>query len=145
MVALAAVAVLATETRLELRVVAERTGVVAAMPIGPGTRIELRYQHSVERTPVVEVFEVGASGLTFVEMRFVSQGAGLPTEGYVREGGVFVLRRRRYVGVLPLRLSAVAGHVLWVEGRAIDLVGAAGDGAHVSLWAGARRRLRRRS
>jgi hypothetical protein len=133
-VIIAAVAVLATETGLEVQVVpAESAQAVVRVPVEAGARVELRYRHSVERTPVVEVFRAGPAGLDFVEMRFSSQGAGLPTEGYVRENGVFVLRRPRHVGALPLAVSALAGHTLWVNDRTIDLVAAAGDGSRVSV------------
>jgi len=101
--------------------------------VRPGDVIELHYLHSVERTPVVEVFRAASDGLYLVEMRFVSQGAGLPTQGYVREGDHFVLRANRKIGELPLRVSAVAGHYLRVGDDRLDLVRLAGDGAAVSL------------
>jgi hypothetical protein len=101
-----------------------------------GERVELHYRHSVERTPVVEVFRAEPDGLWFVEMQFVSQGAGLPTEGYVREGDHFVLRQPRRVGTLPLLVSGVAGHWLVVGGRQTDMVAVAGDGHHVRLAVG---------
>jgi hypothetical protein len=143
-VIIAAVAVLATERSLEVRVSAARSGrALVRAPVEAGARIELRYRHSVERTPVVEIFEVGPAGLEFVEMRFSSQGAGLPTEGYVLEDGVFVLRRRRHVGELPVTVSAISGHALWIRGQRIDLVDAAGDGAPLLVRASSVRRLRR--
>jgi hypothetical protein len=101
--------------------------------LGPGERVELHYVHSVERTPIVEVFRAEPDGLWFVEMRFVSQGAGLPTQGYTREGDHFVLRGERRVGDLPLRVSVIAGHYLQVGEERVDLVLLAGDGAAVSL------------
>lgn len=127
----------------ELRVSAAGAGRVLRIGgIGPGATIELHYQHTVERTPIVEVYRVEADGLWFEEMRFVSQGAGLPTDGYVREGGQFVLRRRRHVGVLSLRLSAIAGHRLRAGGHEVDLVAAFADGAAVTIAPGRAVRLR---
>jgi hypothetical protein len=127
----------------ELRVAAAGGGRVLRIGgVGPGMSVELRYGHSVERTPIVEVYRVEPDGLWFVEMRFVSQGAGLPTEGYVREGGQFVLRRRRHVGVLSLRLSAIAGHRLRVGDQEIDLVRAFADGQAVTIAPGRVVRLR---
>jgi hypothetical protein len=121
---------------VEVRVAAaDASRVLRVGGLRPGESIELRYRHSVERTPVVEVFRVEPDGLWFVEMRFVSQGAGLPTEGYVREGGYFVLRRPRKVGSLPVLLSSIAGHRLWTANREIDLVQAFGDGASVTISA----------
>ena len=103
-----------------------------------GARVELRYRHSVERTPIVEVFRVERDGLRFLEMTFVSQGAGLPTEGYVREGDHFVLRQPRFIGALPLLVSGAAGHRLWVDGTEVDLVAVVGRGGPVRVgvrWA----------
>lgn len=119
---------------LEVRVADLGSGrVLWSRAVRPGERIELHYVHSVERTPVVEVFQPGPDGLKFIEMRFYSQGAGLPTQGYTREGDHFVLRGDRMVGALPIRVSAVAGHSLQVGEDRVDLVRLAGDGTGVSL------------
>jgi hypothetical protein len=112
--------------------------------VPPGTVLELRYVHSVERTPVVEVFRAEVRGLYLVEMRFTSQGAGLPTEGYVRERDFLVLRTDRHVGTLHLRVSALARHRLRVHEQDVDLTALVGDGAWLAV--GSRRgplRLRR--
>lgn len=139
-----AAGLLARPTGLEVRAATpEGRTVVRAGAVPPGGRVELHYRHSVERTPVVEVYRAEPDGLWFVEMRFVSQGAGLPTEGYVREGGQFVLRRPRHLGEVPLLVSAAAGHRLRVGEREVDLVAAFGEGAAVRLGsAPAGRRLR---
>ncbi|OFX35332.1 MAG: hypothetical protein A2Z07_13270 [Armatimonadetes bacterium RBG_16_67_12] len=122
---------------------ADGNRIVRIGPMRPGDRIELRYRHSVERTPIVEVFRVERDGLWFEEMRFVSQGAGLPTEGYVKEGDHFVLRQPRRVGTLPVLLSELAGHRLYAAGRETDLVRGFSDGDSVSVsvvpFAGRRR------
>jgi len=98
--------------------------------------MELRYVHSVERTPVIEVYRVDADGLHLILMRFSSQGAGLPTEGYVREGDHFVIRTDRRIGDLEVRVSRVASHHLVAGPDTLDLVGLAGDGAAIRLQAG---------
>jgi hypothetical protein len=133
-VAVAAATLIVDRSRLEVRVTrADGTRTVRIGPLRPGDRIELRYRHSVEQTPIAEVFRVERDGLWFEEMRFVSQGAGLPTEGYVREGDHFVLRRPRRIGTLPVRLSDLAGHRLYAAGRETDLVGEFHDGDSVSV------------
>ncbi len=104
--------------------------------VASGERIELRYTHSVERTPVIEEFRAERAGLRLVAMRFVSQGAGLPTEGYTREDGWFVLRTDRRVNPLPLRVSRIAGHRLHLGAEEADLVALAGDGAAIRLTSG---------
>ncbi|MBI3998183.1 MAG: DUF1850 domain-containing protein [Armatimonadetes bacterium] len=133
-VVVAAAILLVERAGTELRVTEPRSGRVLWRARGtPGDLIELRYLHSVERTPIVEVFRADADGMWLVMMRFTSQGAGLPTEGYTREGGEFVLRTNRRVGALQVRVSEIAGHQLIAGRERVDLVVLAGDGALVSL------------
>ena len=96
--------------------------------------MRLEYQHSVERTPIVEVYHAAPGRLQFTRMEFVSHGAGLPTSGYVREGGRFVLREVRELPVLPIRVSHLAAPRLVIEGVGVlDLVALAGDGGLVEV------------
>ena len=133
-VASAAALVLVERTGVAVRVADIDTGrVVWSLNAPAGQRLELRYTHSVERTPVIEEYRAEPDGLWFESMRFFSQGAGLPTEGYVREGNAFVLRARRKVGVLSVRVSAVAGHHLIVGVERLDLVALARDGAGLAI------------
>jgi hypothetical protein len=140
-VTIAAATMVVDRSGLEVRIAATPAGrVLWRQAVPAGQTVELRYRHSVELTSVTEVFRAEPDGLWFVEMRFASQGAGLPTEGYVREGDGFVLRRERRVGRLPLRVSSGSGHRLRVGDRELDLVALAGDGAAVSVTAGPARR-----
>jgi hypothetical protein len=111
----------------------ERGRVVWSRNVGAGQRFEIRYIHSVERTPVIEEYGAQPDGLWFESMRFYSQGAGLPTEGYVREGNAFVLRARRKVGVLSVRVSSIARHELAIGEERIDLVALAREGAALAI------------
>jgi len=111
----------------------ERGRVVWSRHVPTGQRFELRYTHSVERTPVVEEYRAEPDGVWFELMRFYSQGAGLPTEGYVREGKAFVLRARRKVGVLSVRVSSIAKHEMMIGDERIDLIALARDGAALAI------------
>jgi len=95
--------------------------------------LRLEYTHSVERTPVVELYRADAQGLRLLRMEFVSQGAGLPSTGYVREGDRFVLKTDRFLNNLALRVSAVARPRLTVGRQTFDLLALAGDGGTVVL------------
>ncbi|MDR7519175.1 MAG: DUF1850 domain-containing protein [Armatimonadota bacterium] len=137
---LAAATVFGEASDLEVRLTPEGDRRVLRLDVRRGDTIALHYQHSVERTPVVEIFRVEPDGLWFVEMRFASQGAGLPTEGYVWEGNQFVHRRPRRIGALPVRVSALAGHRLRVGRREVDLVAEFRDGSAVTIAAAPRPR-----
>lgn len=107
---------------------------------GP-VEVRLEYVHSVERTPVVEVYVAEPGLFRFVRMEFVSQGAGLPTSGYVREGDQFVLRSERRLPDLPIRVSGRSSPRLVVNGEMLDLMALVGDGALVRVSVGSRTRL----
>ncbi len=110
-------------------------------PIRAPIPFRLEYTHSVERTPVTEVYQADAQGLHLRRMEFVSQGAGLPSTGYVREGDRFVLRTDRLLNTLTLRVSAVARPRLIIGSRILDLLDLAGDGGTVILAVRSRPRL----
>lgn len=111
------------------------------LPLRGPLEVRLEYQHSVERTPVVEVYIAEPGALRFTRMEFVSQGAGLPTSGYVREGGRFVLREVRVLSVLPIRVSRLTMPRLVIDGgEVLDLVALVGDGGTVEVSSGRRPR-----
>lgn len=111
------------------------------MPLRAAVEIRLEYTHSVERTPVVETYRAEPGGLRLVRMEFISQGAGLPSEGYVREGNRFVLRTDRPLAALPVRVSGIGRQRLSVGGTTFDLLAAAGEGGTVTVTVGKAPRL----
>lgn len=102
-------------------------------PVRAAVPLRLEYTHSVERTPVAERYQADAEGLRLLRMEFVSQGAGLPSTGYVREGNRLVLKTDRLLNNLTLRVSAVARPRLVVGTQILDLLALAGDGGTVVL------------
>lgn len=103
--------------------------------------IRLEYVHSVERTPVVEIYEAAPGGLRLVRMEFTAQGAGLPSGGYVREGKRFVLRTNRPLPALPVRVSGAGQQRLRIAGTVLDLLALAGEGGTVTVAVRAAPRL----
>ncbi len=103
---------------------------------GP-TAFQLRYLHSVERTPVIELYRVRDGALVLEGMRFRSLGWGLPSEGYVREDGWFVVSGlAQPVGVLRLRVSRLTRHTLVVGHRVLLLYRLVPEGGGVVLSVG---------
>ena len=80
-----------------------------------GERFSVTYIHSVERSPVKEVFEVRGTEIYTMESHTESFGAGMPYEGEVMEleDGKFVIsdiNRRVHGGTLRIRPSSVFPH-----------------------------------
>lgn len=109
-------------------------------PVRPQSRFEVTFVHSVERTPVREVFTVGPDlDIYLVETVYESFGAGLPTtaeEGarFVLEGGTMrITGLHRRIGQLVLSVSPVPGHVLRVANRAVTLADLADPGTALGI------------
>lgn len=147
--------------RLVIAVVAPAAALTALWPVptlivtaGPPERVlwretltdpvelRLEYMHSVERTPVVEVYEAARRGLRLRRMEFAAAGAGLPSEGYVRVGDRFVLWTDRRLPQLPVRVSAGSRQRLLIgRSTTFELLAVAGKGGIVTVRVGAAPRL----
>jgi len=109
-------------------------------PVSVGARFEVRFVHSVERTPVREVFAVGPDlAIYLVETVYESFGAGLPTTAdkgarFVLDGGrMRITGLRRRIGELRLAVSSVPGHALTIPGETVVLANLAEPGTALTL------------
>lgn len=80
-----------------------------------GEHFAVNYIHSVERSPVSEVFEVRSDGIYTMESHTESFGAGMPYEGEDVEidDGKFIIKninRKVHGGTLRIRPSSVFPH-----------------------------------
>ncbi|PSQ55145.1 DUF1850 domain-containing protein [Halobacteriales archaeon SW_8_68_21] len=102
-----------------------------ADPVGDETEIAIEYTHSVEKTPVRDVYVADDGALVMTRMEFSSFGAGLPSQADVTE------RDGRYVydppatryETLHLKTGSVAGHDLVVGGERYDVAAMSDYGA----------------
>lgn len=83
--------------------------------IEDGARFSVEYIHSVERSPVKEIFEVRGTDIYTMESHTESFGAGMPYEGDVMEieDGKFIIseiNRPVHGGTLRIRPSSVFPH-----------------------------------
>lgn len=94
-----------------------------------GTTVSLEYTHSVEKTPIQDVYTVDGTSLRMVRTVFHSHGAGLPTDSTIKttENG-FVLPVNKSTEELVVQPGSIAGHELVVGEEQYDLV-ARSDGA----------------
>jgi len=110
-------------------------GLLLSICLGEGGAFELHYVHSVERTPVVEVYRVRDGAIVLEGMRFRSLGWGLPLEGYVRRDGWFVVSGLgRRLGTLQVRTTRLNRHTLVVGDRTVPLAERVRDGALLELF-----------
>lgn len=117
-------------TEQTLDVTHENGTELLSVPVEEGTEVVLEYEHSVERTLVLDVYVVSDGVLVSDRMEFSSFGAGLPSHAEVTRDG------ERYVYIPPERefetLRVTTGHVadhdLLVDGVRYDLAGLAKGG-----------------
>lgn len=116
-------------------VVTDDSGVeLLEIDVEPGSEVAIEYTHSVEQTPVTDVYTVSDGALVDDRMLFSSFGAGLPSEADVtREGDRYVHRppAQRH-DPLIITTGPLADHSLLVDGERYDLAGLA-DGGTVEL------------
>ena len=91
--------------------------------VAEGTPVVLSYNHSVEKTPVHDVYVVRNGSLVMTRMEFQSYGWGLPARANVtRENGSFTFDPQGSYEELYVKPGRVAGHRLRVGNRSYDLV-----------------------
>ncbi len=95
-----------------------------AAPVSNGTLVALEYTHSVEKTHVLDAYEVRGDRLVMVRMEFESYGAGLPSRAEVNrtDDGSFAFDPDGSFAELYVKPGRVAGHELVVGDRIVDLV-----------------------
>lgn len=92
-------------------------------PVDEGTEVALAYTHSVEKTPVRDVYVVDGTDLHMVRMEFHSYGAGLPAGADVErtDDGLVASFDRTY-DRLYVSPGSIANHTLIVGDDRYDLV-----------------------
>ncbi|MGB9963569.1 DUF1850 domain-containing protein [Halobacterium hubeiense] len=95
-------------------------------PVDDGSTVQLQYMHSVEKTPVNDVYRVDGDALVNTRMEFESYGWGLPSRVNVTNvNGTFVYDPAEPIitlDSLSVSPGRIADHTLVVDDRRIDLV-----------------------
>lgn len=110
-----------------------------SLPLAKGESFKLYYEHSVHRTPVIEIFQVGPQGeLRLVASEFSAFGVGtpfLPEEGELREvNGRFVLEGlERVFPEVRIRPLALTNNQLWYREQVYPLFDLSSDGSVIIL------------
>ena len=83
--------------------------------IDNGDQFNIKYQHSVARTPVIEFFEIKDGKILLTGTEYQSYGAGLPTSteqgDYLVENDKFIIKNiDQFLPEIMLRVSDYAEH-----------------------------------
>ena len=119
----------------------DRQSLICRQSFAPGQRFSFMYVHSVQKTPVYEVYTVDAGGrVMLLETRVQSLGFGLPDprpgDNYRLQDGYLVIKDlNRPVDRLLIRINFVRPMELRMDGKSFDLrkFGAGGDLIEVSV------------
>lgn len=126
---------------LALQVEEMRSGVkLYQAPVKEGDEFVIEFVHSVERTPVKEIFKIEQDyNIYLVGTEYESFGAGLPTmpcegEESVLEGAkIRITGIRRKLEPFLVAVSHVPGHVLTVGGEEVVLASLAEPGTGLRI------------
>jgi len=115
---------------------------ILAIPVSSGDTFAIRFTHSVQRTPVDEVFSIRGAKMVLEETIYSSYGAGLPSEIYgsqqfFLENGNFIIKGfDREFKEIPIFVGeVVANHTLVFADKVFPLVsfGLAGKPIRIHL------------
>jgi hypothetical protein len=93
-------------------------------PVANGTTVTLAYNHSVEGSPVRDVYAVRGDQLVMTRMEFASYGWGFPAQANVTRTNESFVSHPDDVRLTELYVAPgyVAGHELYVGDETYDLV-----------------------
>lgn len=97
-----------------------------AQPVFLNVDLKSTYIHSVQKTPVAELFKVGMDGkIRLYETRYMSYGVGLPfliSEGdFSQEGDEFVLKMNREFENIVIRTGGDTEQTLFVNDKELPI------------------------
>lgn len=117
--------------------------VYAAYPVELGERFSVTFIHSVNQSPLTDVYEVREDGIYLVETRYYSFGAGVQTEveegqtlAYAEDGAMVVSGFEQRLPSLSYIVGTVSDHILEIGGREISLRALCGRNGSVRFLCG---------
>ncbi|MFN2364559.1 MAG: DUF1850 domain-containing protein [Halarsenatibacteraceae bacterium] len=119
------ISVIALNNIIALIVFSSDEAVIEFKPVlAYSAEVELRYIHSVAKTPVFEYFSINEDSFLLKKTVFESFGAGLPLDGgeFKRENGKFVREgQNTRLDNLVIRVSRTKGQEIVIAGEIFDL------------------------
>lgn len=96
--------------------------------------------HSVNKTPVIDYYEIRDDGIYVIKTKYYSFGAGVQTKvsdeeklSYDEDGGMIVSGFNKKISDLSYVVGKVSDHILGISGLEYSLIEVAGKGAYVEF------------
>ncbi len=121
---------------------AETGTVYARYDCPDGTRFEVEFLHSVNKSPVIDVFEASDGIIRVAEARYYTFGAGMPTEAdqptwefsYADDGAIVVTGITYTYDSLNYIVGTVHDHYLTIRGERVNLRELCGRNAKIEIY-----------
>jgi len=118
---------------------------IAVYPLNKGEQFSVTFVHSVNKTPVTDVYEIRNGKIYVVRTIYYSFGAGVQTEieenqtlEYGEDGSMIVSGFNRPIDNLSYIVGTVSDHILEINGKSINLRELCGKNATVRFVPGRR-------
>lgn len=121
---------------------AETGEVYARWDCPDGTQFEIDFIHSVNKSPVIDVFEASDGIIRVVEARYYTFGAGMPTEAdqptwefsYADDGAIVVTGITYTYDSLNYIVGTVYDHYLTIHGERVNLRELCGRNTKIEIY-----------
>ena len=121
---------------------AESGRVYARYDCPDGTKFEVEFLHSVNKSPVIDVFEASGGIIRVAEARYYTFGAGMPTEAdqptwkfsYADDGAIVVTGITYTYDSLNYIVGTVHDHYLTIRDSRINLRELCGRNAKIEIY-----------
>lgn len=101
---------------------------IASYPVGDGDEFSITFVHSVNKSPVTDVYEIRGNDIFVVRTIYYAFGAGVQTEledgqslEYGEDGSMIITGINKRIDRLSYIVGTVSDHILEVGGRKISL------------------------
>ncbi len=102
--------------------------VICAYPVQDGDEFSITFIHSVNKSPVTDVYQIRDSGIYVVQTKYFSFGAGVQTEvqegqrlEYGSDGSMIVSGFNQRMDRLSYIVGTVSDHTLEIAGETVSL------------------------
>lgn len=114
--------------------------VYASFPVKQGDRFSVTFIHSVNNSPLTDVYEIRGDGIYVVETKYFGFGAGVQTEieegqtlTYTDDGAMLVSGFDTRLDNLIYVVGTVSDHVMEIDGEEISLTELCGRNSSVKF------------